>query len=134
MGGHLTDQGDGLAHLLLAIVGLLLGEQGILTGLLGVVFDVVDGGGHFVDGGRQHVGTLLRPLHAAQGAAGMVHQQRHLVVGLVRDLLHRADQAVDIVEEAVEDGGEVGEFILPAAAQPEREVVAVVGQLDQLGH
>ena len=116
MGGHLTDQGDGLAHLLLTIVGLLLGEQGILAGLLGVVLDIVHRGGHFVDGGRQQIGTLLGLLHAAEGAAGVFHQQRHLVVGLVGDLLHRADQAVDIVEEAVEDGGEVGELVLPAAA------------------
>ncbi len=105
MVGNLADQRDGLAHLLLAFVGLLLGEQGVLTGLLGVVLDVVDSGGHFVDGGRQHVSVLLGLLHAVEGTARVLHQQGHLVVGLVGYLLYRADQVIDIVEEAVKHLG-----------------------------
>ncbi|MCY1408827.1 hypothetical protein D9M71_241570 [compost metagenome] len=112
------------------LAGLIRGACG-LGRLRGVVGDIQSGGAHFIGRCGHLFDFAMLLLHAVAGLAGDGGRLVGGVAGLLQRPFDLSNDRLQLVEEAVEPGGEQAQFILAGVVQATGKVAFATGNVFQ---
>src|SRR5690606_7672780 len=111
-GGQGSHRRDGLFHHLPALFGLIVGIAGLTGGVGGIARNLLRGSTQFIDRRRYAFGAGALFTGASERRVGGIHYPYGKVMHLSGSRGDLADGGMDALDEAVERGTELTEFVL----------------------